>query len=462
MYFIKLFRSPEKVNVLQMNLGFLRIFGVLAQQSVNTSRLRVLIDYLLKWAMAVLILFFLFGTTVRLSFVLDDFSKTADTLLFVITHVKSTVKISSLIAFREKFLNLITSIEENTYIKGINPLKREISCVDGYKKLARKICQFTWVTFFLSVSTWFTKLPQKPDLDLLANSTLGEYRRESFFNLWLPVKGAESPYFELFNIFEYLAIGAVYLFVTLMNSSIIVLIIHKTAQFALLAETIENTNIHADEQNQMKKATSNNEITKKESTKASEEMSTPARKVKFSSLEVEEVLLFDSCNPPPEVDELYINQVDTHMRLCVQYHQNLLKQAKILDKALALIMFTQILSSSFLLAIIGVLMATAKDSSTMTMGATYLSYVLMETGLLCWIATQLRIQSEMVGQAAYNCMWYGYPKRIKLSLRFIIKRSQKPVILSLGPFGSLSMELFGKILNSAYSYFTLMKDVSRN
>ncbi|KAJ9586452.1 hypothetical protein L9F63_019890, partial [Diploptera punctata] len=52
--------------------------------------------------------------------------------------------------------------------------------------------------------------------------------------------------------------------------------------------------------------------------------------------------------------------------------------------------------------------------------------------------------SERVGEAAYSSLWYDYPTSIKHSLTFIIARAQKPVVLTLGPFGTLSMELFGK------------------
>jgi hypothetical protein len=60
-------------------------------------------------------------------------------------------------------------------------------------------------------------------------------------------------------------------------------------------------------------------------------------------------------------------------------------------------------------------------------------------------------QSEMIGEVMYKSGWYDKPISFQRSVNFIIMRSQRPVALSVGPFGTLSMELFARV-QSVISY----------
>jgi hypothetical protein len=51
----------------------------------------------------------------------------------------------------------------------------------------------------------------------------------------------------------------------------------------------------------------------------------------------------------------------------------------------------------------------------------------------------------MVGEGVYNSVWYDKPINVQHSLKFIIMRTQRPVVLSIGPFGTLSMNLFATV-----------------
>jgi hypothetical protein len=55
------------------------------------------------------------------------------------------------------------------------------------------------------------------------------------------------------------------------------------------------------------------------------------------------------------------------------------------------------------------------------------------------------LQSERVGEAAYTSEWFNEPVSFQISNVLIIMRAQRPARLSVGPFGSLSLELFGRV-----------------
>jgi hypothetical protein len=57
-------------------------------------------------------------------------------------------------------------------------------------------------------------------------------------------------------------------------------------------------------------------------------------------------------------------------------------------------------------------------------------------------------QSEMIGEAAYGCEWFAESVTLQNSIVVIIMRAQRPARLSVGPFGTLSLELFGRVCNT--------------
>ncbi|XP_069688170.1 odorant receptor 67c-like [Periplaneta americana] len=157
---------------------------------------------------------------------------------------------------------------------------------------------------------------------------------------------------------------------------------------------------------------------------------------------------------------LYQEEMQRYLACCVEQHQKIFKIVEELDAVLSFVMMMIILSSAALFAFLGMRLASATDSAVIIMSVTALTFCVMETGLICWIANNLTTQSEMVGEAAYNCGWYDASKKFNTSISLIIMRAQRPAQMSVGPFGTLSLELFGKIMNSAYSYFTLLKNAN--
>jgi hypothetical protein len=54
----------------------------------------------------------------------------------------------------------------------------------------------------------------------------------------------------------------------------------------------------------------------------------------------------------------------------------------------------------------------------------------------------------MIGEAATSGAWFEDPVSLQRPLVFIIMRTQRPVVLSVGPFGALSLELYGRVSGS--------------
>jgi hypothetical protein len=124
---------------------------------------------------------------------------------------------------------------------------------------------------------------------------------------------------------------------------------------------------------------------------------------------------------------------------------------------------------------------TATDSAQYIRAVSFLGYVLMEFGMICWIATELQVQvmslpnhsepyrvpcscisiwriqyffslqSEKVGEAILLIEFYNEPVKFQNNIPLIVMRTQRPVHLSAGPFGWLSLELFATVRNTVTS-----------
>ncbi|XP_033610191.1 odorant receptor 49b-like [Cryptotermes secundus] len=89
----------------------------------------------------------------------------------------------------------------------------------------------------------------------------------------------------------------------------------------------------------------------------------------------------------------------------------------------------------------------------------YTADALLQIGLPCWFATQLQVHGGSIAEAAYACEWYNESIAFQKSVGLIMMRAQRPVVLTLGPFGTVSLELFAAVVQSAYSYLTLLRQV---
>jgi hypothetical protein len=57
----------------------------------------------------------------------------------------------------------------------------------------------------------------------------------------------------------------------------------------------------------------------------------------------------------------------------------------------------------------------------------------------------LMSQGDRIAAAAYASDWFEQPVSFQKSVGLIMLRAQRPVVLTLGPFGTLSLELFAAV-----------------
>ncbi|KAL2739240.1 odorant receptor 13a-like [Vespula maculifrons] len=91
--------------------------------------------------------------------------------------------------------------------------------------------------------------------------------------------------------------------------------------------------------------------------------------------------------------------------------------------------------------------------------AFYVSYVLLQLYLYCYIGQRLLSESTEMADAAYECKWYNLSPKEAKCLILIMRRARSPLRLTAGKFCSFSHELFTDVVRSAMGYLSVLYTV---
>ncbi|XP_050296986.1 odorant receptor Or2-like isoform X3 [Anthonomus grandis grandis] len=93
-----------------------------------------------------------------------------------------------------------------------------------------------------------------------------------------------------------------------------------------------------------------------------------------------------------------------------------------------------------------------RDISTLAFPIFYSFMLTSEVFFLGWMCNE----SLAIADAAYNSLWYNENKNVKVMLKILMMRAQKPLTMDNGPFGPMTTNTIVSTLKAAYSYATLM------
>jgi heme exporter protein D len=241
MIFQREFEKLRNQNILELNLKIFRYYGLLLDDSVHKTRWEKVKGMAKQLFTVSLVIQYLLGTSVELYLSMGNIQKAGDCFIFLISHLKNAVKFGTFIIYRKKILYLLSKIEDNYYIKGITPTNAERSLVQSYMGLSKRIAKYVWISYFITQASLIINTPPRPNLELITDpQEIKNIRRDSSIKMWFPFGAIESPYFEVTTVYESITMSIYFAFTTTVNITLVGLIIHTTAQFAVLADAIRN------------------------------------------------------------------------------------------------------------------------------------------------------------------------------------------------------------------------------
>jgi hypothetical protein len=224
----------QKQNIMSLNLKLIQACGYLREDTAGTRRIISGCTGLIRYLMVVLFVTFLVGALAEMYRFRDTPHDLGETLVFLITITKSTVKLVSLIRYRNEYLHLIHSFSD-IYIHSSPLTTKQSAVIKSYFSQASRLVKAIWYPSTIMTLVFLGKVTPPEDRD---NNFVPAW--ESSSRVTLPFQTADSPFYVFRVIYATVVTSVGYFITTTVNTFGFLLVLYTTAQFALLANTLKH------------------------------------------------------------------------------------------------------------------------------------------------------------------------------------------------------------------------------
>jgi hypothetical protein len=148
------------------------------------------------------------------------------------------------------------------------------------------------------------------------------------------------------------------------------------------------------------------------------------------------------------------------LKKLIEKHVEMHSLVKQVENFLAPIFLVKLIQASFVFCLTGFQLSTSKEIPTLVNFGLYFLATMLANFILFYGSQKIIDTSQGIADAVYQIKWYEV-KNLKLrkTLVIIMMQAQKGSKLTAGKFSVIGMESFKFMLNSAYSYFALLKTI---
>ncbi|XP_065075828.1 uncharacterized protein LOC135699475 [Ochlerotatus camptorhynchus] len=158
-----------------------------------------------------------------------------------------------------------------------------------------------------------------------------------------------------------------------------------------------------------------------------------------------------------KLHELSGSELREELRDIIDLHGDALKCTQLLEKIANLAMIVQMVDC--VLIWISMVLYVRDNLDVNAISVLVLLVVLTgETYALCNLLTKLTGESLAVTRAIIDCPWYGLPLDVQKALSFVIFRAQRKEGITAAKFFFMDIERFGKVAQTSYSIYVVLKD----
>ena len=222
----------QKQNIMSLNLKLIQACGYLREDPAGTKKITSRCTGTIRYLLIVLFLTFLVGASVEMYRLRDTPHDLGESVVFIITITKTTVKLVSLIQYRTEYLHLIHSFTD-IYIHGSPLTMKQSAVMKAYLSLANRLIKSIWYPSMIMTLVFLGKVtpPEDKDRDFVP-------AWESSSRVTIPFQTANSPFYVLRVTYAMIVTIVGYYITTAVNTFGFLLVIYITAQFELLASTL--------------------------------------------------------------------------------------------------------------------------------------------------------------------------------------------------------------------------------
>ncbi|CAO1400259.1 unnamed protein product [Diamesa hyperborea] len=150
------------------------------------------------------------------------------------------------------------------------------------------------------------------------------------------------------------------------------------------------------------------------------------------------------------------------MKKLVSVHIDLIEFVTTMEDIFSVSLLINFIGSTMIICLVG-FQASALNSISLPMVkfCLFLLTGLIQILLLCYYGEKLIESSSGVADGIYNADWTSATPEFRKSINLIILRAHKPQALTTFKFSKVSLSSFTIILNTSYSYYTLLSTISK-
>ncbi|XP_025262862.1 odorant receptor 4-like [Camponotus floridanus] len=144
----------------------------------------------------------------------------------------------------------------------------------------------------------------------------------------------------------------------------------------------------------------------------------------------------------------------------IKKHQQIIKFSEHIEDLYSNIALALFISDTLIICCLGFVMVTSvgtPDAIKIIMRTLLFYFVMnMEAFAFCFAGEYLSTKSNSIGNAAYNSFWYESNSKNNQITLFLIMRSQKQLVITIGKVMNLSLERFSSIIKASASYISVL------
>ncbi|XP_014480019.1 PREDICTED: odorant receptor 67c-like [Dinoponera quadriceps] len=147
-------------------------------------------------------------------------------------------------------------------------------------------------------------------------------------------------------------------------------------------------------------------------------------------------------------------------QLLIMKHQQIITFSENIEKLYTYIALMILLSDTMIICCLGFVIAISfnEPNAAAILVKCILFYIAMNVDVFmyCYAGEYLSAKSKLIGNAAYNSLWYDVAAKNSQIVVFVILRSQKLMTITCGKIMELSLERFTSVVKASASYMSVL------
>nr|QNS36202.1 olfactory receptor 8a [Mythimna separata] len=185
----------------------------------------------------------------------------------------------------------------------------------------------------------------------------------------------------------------------------------------------------------------------------------------IAQLEVLDVKLRKVTNEN-KLDDVDRNMTDknkeavTKINQCIIHYDEVARFCDLVEEVFSVTLFVQFGMASCIICVCLMRFTMPAPMDYFLFLGTYMCVMILQIMVPCWYGTQIMHRSSLLAFSIYNCDWTPRSRQFKSNMRLFVERTNKPLSITGGKMFCLSLPAFTSIMNSAYSFFTLLQQMN--